>query len=710
MPSDHSVKKLLRSLLGARVLRRRAALGKLRAALLAAQKNQADLQRDHATQRRDLQYMHKLLVRLSNSLNHIYSHDLIQARGMKLLMQYYRVRDHWLPIGTRRRLALERFIGVFRLDQMRSASSVDLEKLTKRPSLSDTLQQQYYHQDQLYQAWIARHEPAEAELRWQRAAVFTRRPLISIAVPVFNPPLNYLQALLTSLQAQTYPSWEVCLAVCGEDTETLLRRLAVLAKTDPRIKIKRLPENLGIAGNTNQALTLATGEYVTFMDHDDLIPPFALFEVVKAINAHPGWDMIYSDEDKLSPDGKKRFDPHFKPDFSPDSLRSYNYICHLLVLKHRLLRKLKGLRLGFDGSQDYDLILRAADATRRIGHIPKVLYHWRAHTTSTALSYHTKMYALEAAQKALRDHLKRNRVPGQVAGGMLPTTYEIRYTWRQNPRVAIIIPTKDHPEILQKCLTSIFSKTAYKNYRIYLVDTGSKEPSTFSLYRALVKRHPQIRILKKGGDFNYSVVNNFAVAHCRERLLLFLNNDMEVINPAWLGNLVEHAQRREVGAVGAKLYYPDDTIQHGGVILGLNGIAGHAHKHFPNHDPGYFFRLKIIQNFSAVTAACLMLRREVFTACGGFDEGFKLAFGDVDLCMKVREKNLSVIWTPYAELYHYESKTRGYEDNPEKQQRFKQEQDLFKKKWRQQLAAGDPCYNPNLTLFHEDFSIQAPTT
>ena len=477
------------------------------------------------------------------------------------------------------------------------------------------------------------------------------------------------------------------------------------AANDPRICFTRLDINKGIVGNSNAALSLATGDYIAFLDHDDLLPPFSFFEVAKAINEHPEVEFIYSDEDHISEKIKYRFEPHFKPEFCPDTLRSYNYICHLIVVKKSLFDELGGFREGFDGSQDYDLILRITEKAKTIIHIPKVLYHWRVHPSSLSYDIDGKLIAVEAAKKALNDHLHRLGVSGVVEPGLFLTSYKISYTIVGHPLVSIIIPTLNHFDMLKTCIDSILAKTTYKNYEVFLVDTGSTNQNVFDYYKELTINHSFIHLLKDNRPFNYSAVNNLAVTKTKGDILLFLNNDVEVINDDWIERMLEQAQREAIGAVGAKLYYPDGRIQHGGIIGGLYGVAGHAHRYFPQKAHGYVGRLQIIQNLSAVTGACLMMRRKVFEEVGGFDDRFALEFNDVDLCLKIIQRNYRIIWTPYAELYHHESKTRGYEDTQEKYERFVKEINLFKTRWKEFLEKGDPCYSPNLTLKREDFSI-----
>ena len=557
-----------------------------------------------------------------------------------------------------------------------------------------------------YENWIKETEPSQKDLQIQKNTKFTFMPKISIIVPVWNTPKQFLIDMIESILNQTYSNWELCLADGGSSVPYVKEILETYRTKDNRIKVKYLTENKGITINSKEALTLASGDYIALLDHDDILAPFALFEVVKAINENPDTDFIYSDEDKISEDGKKRFDPHFKPDFALDTLRSYNYICHLSVIKKELWNEVGGFKEGYEGSQDYDLILRCIEKAKNIIHIPKILYHWRVHETSVTQNPLSKLYAYASAKKALQDHLKRIGLKGKVSDGMCLGCYKITYEISNFPKVSIIIPNKDHKRDLEKCITSIISKSTYKHYEIIIVENHSTEKELFEYYDYLAKHHNNISILEYKKPFNYSAANNFAVKFATGDILLFLNNDIEVINENWLEEMIQYAQRKDVGAVGSKLYYPDDTIQHGGVILGIGGIAGHAHKFFPKDSSGYFDRLMIVQNLSAVTGACLMMRKEIFNYVEGFDEGYTLAFNDVDICLKIRERGYLIVWTPYAELYHYESKTRGYEDTPEKQERFRMEMERFWRKWYKVLEKGDPYYNPNLTLTKEDFSIR----
>ncbi|MEO2088451.1 MAG: glycosyltransferase family 2 protein [Gemmataceae bacterium] len=554
-----------------------------------------------------------------------------------------------------------------------------------------------------YRRWIARHEPRAADLDRQRAHRFSRTPVVSVVVPVFNPPAAFLDAMVKSVLAQTYPHWELCLA--DASTAPHVRpALEAFAGQDRRVRVQFLPDNRGIAGNSNAALGMATGEYVALLDHDDTLAPFALYEVAAAVNADPDADFLYSDEDKLDTAGE-RVEPNFKPDWSPDTLRSRNYICHLTVIRRELVTRVGGFRTGFDGAQDYDLVLRATEQARRVVHLPAVLYHWRMHAASTASNKGSKNYAFENGKRAVAEHLQQLGIDASVHDGPILGTYHPIYHLRTQPLVSVVIPNKDHPDVLARCLDSL-AKSSYANFEVLVVENGSTRPETHAYY-ADIRRQPHVRILEWGKPFNYAAVNNFAANQARGELLLFLNNDIEAINPDWLEELVKIAVQPGVGAVGAKLYYADDTIQHAGIVVGMGGVAGHSHLNFPRAAAGHGQRLLYTQNVAAVTGACLLMPRAVFTEVGGFDEGFVLAFNDVDLCLQVLAKGYRVIWTPGAELYHLESKTRGPEDTPEKQARFKREFDLFHAKWGTFLKSGDPYYSPHFRLDRPDFALRA---
>uniref|UniRef100_A0A7V4E5J4 Glycosyltransferase n=1 Tax=candidate division WOR-3 bacterium TaxID=2052148 RepID=A0A7V4E5J4_UNCW3 len=570
---------------------------------------------------------------------------------------------------------------------------------------------QVYHDIKVrddYELWILKNEPKKEDLKRmaEECKKFKYSPKISIIMPTWNTEEKWLRKAIESVLNQVYDNWELCIADGGSTKPHVRRVLEEYARKDRRIKVKFLPENLGIAGNSNEALKLATGEFVAFLDHDDELAPFALYEVVKLLNEKPDLDFIYSDEDKIDEKGRRR-DPFFKPDYSPDMFLSCNYICHLSVIRKSLVDKVGGFRLGYDGSQDYDLFLRVLEHTDKIAHIPKILYHWRMIRTSAASSTSAKPYAYEAAKKALADAMRRRGIEIEgVYDGLWLGSYRIKYKIKGNPKVSIIIPTKDKVEVLKRCIDSILNKTTYQNYEIVIVDNNSQEEKTFEYYET-IKDNPKIRILEYKKPFNFSAINNYAVSKVDSEFILFLNNDTEVITPEWLSAMLEHAQRREVGAVGAKLIFPNNTIQHCGIVLGLgpHRVAGNIYYKFPEHH-GYFGTINIIRNFSAVTAACMLTKKSLFEEVGGFDEvNLPIAFNDVDYCLKLREKGYLIVYTPYAVLYHHESLSRGHEDTPEKQERFLREVKYMRMKWGQ-ILDNDPYYNPNLTREREDFSIR----
>jgi len=564
-----------------------------------------------------------------------------------------------------------------------------------------------------YDLWILQNEPSEAQLAQVReeCARLSYRPKISIVTPVWNTDERWLRRAIESVLEQAYDNWELCIADGGSTKESVERVLKEYAGKDTRIKVKTLDENKGISGNSNEALSLATGDFIGLLDHDDELAPFALYEVVKHLNEKEHVNFIYSDEDKIDEKGR-RSNPFFKPDWSPDLFLSHNYICHFSVIRREIVQRIGGFREGYDGSQDYDLFLRVTEilGDEEIAHIPKILYHWRMIQGSAADSVEAKPYAIVAAKKALADALYRRGIKASVADGPFPSSYRIWYEVMGSPKVSIIIPTKDKVGILQTCVTSILDKTDYENFEIVIVDNQSREPETHDYYQQ-IRHNPRVRILEYNNPFNFSAINNFAVAQTDSEYLVLLNNDTEIITGEWLTAMLEHAQREEVGAVGAKLLYHNNTIQHAGVVLGITGspgekgVAGHSHKHLSDRALGYFLRPHIIGNVSAVTAACMMVRRDVYEGVGGLEEDLVVAFNDVDFCLKIRDKGYLIVYTPYAKLYHYESLSRGYEDNPEKQARFASEVKHIRKGWGDVIDKGDPYYNPNLTLNKEDFSI-----
>ncbi len=560
---------------------------------------------------------------------------------------------------------------------------------------------QVFLKDKLYNKWI---DQTELHSSFNNDSVHLRvkNIKISLIVPVYNTNIRYLKEMLSSVVNQSYPNWELCIADGGsrEDVRELLESWML---KDQRIKVEFLGTNLGIAGNSNAGIIMATGDYVAFLDHDDTLAPCALFEIVRSVTMHPDSDFIYSDEDKLSEDGRRRFYPHFKPDFSPDMLRSCNYICHFTAIKRSLLDEVGLFRKGFEGSQDYDLFLRSTEKAKQVVHIPKILYHWRASKNSTSINRSSKNYASESGIKALSEHINRIGLKASVKGGFVLNTFKISYHFPQE-KVSIIIPNRDHYDDLSRCIRSICDKSSYANYEIIVVDNGSVQRKLLDYYEH-ISRDDRIKIATWNQKFNYSELNNYGALHAVGSYLLFLNNDTVVINTDWIERMLEHACRPGVGAVGAKLYYPDGSIQHAGIILGIGGVAGHSHEFYSGKASGYMDRLKIVQNLSAVTGACMMIPKAIYKQVNGFDEAYQVAYGDVDLCLKLRKLGYLVVWTPYAELYHFESKSRGPEDTPEKLERFINEIMLFNTKWADVAINCDPYYNPNLTKLRKDFSI-----
>jgi GT2 family glycosyltransferase len=525
-------------------------------------------------------------------------------------------------------------------------------------------------------------------------------PRISIVMPVHDVDATWLRAAIESVQRQFYPHWELCIA---DDASGRAETVAVLddlaARADPRIRLVRLDCNTGIAGASNAALELATGEYVGFLDHDDMLTRDALLEMARRIVLDAP-DLLYSDEDKLDADGR-HVEPHFKPDFSLDHLFSINYLCHFTVIRRELLTRIGGFRPGYDGAQDFDLVLRASEAGQSIAHIPLVLYHWRKIEGSTAADSAAKPAAANAGCRALADSLARRKLDARAEPGPFPTTYVVRYAIRGTPLVSILIPFRDKPELLRQCVESVLETTAYPHYEIIGLDNGSTDPATLALMQELAHRDGRIRFEHYDAPFNYSAINNFGARQANGEHLLLLNNDTRVIGAEWLGAMLEHSQRPEVGVVGAKLLYEDGTIQHAGVIAGLGGVAGHAHLALHGDDPGHFACAQLIHDVSAVTFACAMTRREVFEQLGGLNElDLTVAFNDIDYCLRAREAGYLVVYTPLATLYHFESKSRGYEDNDSKQARFLAESNYMQRRHDAALQRGDPYYNPNLSLTH----------
>lgn len=556
-----------------------------------------------------------------------------------------------------------------------------------------------------YTHWLRRQRLTDADLavRRERIPGFARRPKVSIVMPVHNAPRAWLERAIDSLRRQIYENWELCIV---DDASTLAETRDFLYRLHhPRIKLRFLKQNRNIAGATNDAIAMASGEYIGFLDHDDELSVDALYEVVAAINADDP-DFMYSDEDFIDLEGRRR-SPHFKPDFSPDLLLSHNYVTHFLVLRRDLLDRTGPLDSSYDGAQDYDLVLRASELARGIHHIPKILYHWRMSPQSTSYASTIKPTAERNALRALESALARRGVRGAVERANLPHYFRVRREIAGTPRVSIIIPFKDQPRLLRQCIESILEKSTYPHYEIIGISNNSQSSETFALMQTLAQRDARVRFYEYNEPFVFSGIVNFGAGKARGEHLLLLNNDIEVISWDWLEAMLEHSQRAEVGAVGAKLYYPNDTVQHAGIIIGLGGYAAHSHKHFFANASGYFNRLNVIQNVSAVTGACLMVKKEIYDRVQGFDEPhLGVAYNDVDFCLRVRELGYLNVVTPYAELYHHESISRGYEDTPEKQQRFEREKAYFRTRHAAILERGDPYYNPNLTPDREDFGIR----
>ena len=557
-----------------------------------------------------------------------------------------------------------------------------------------------------YAKWLPKHLQDKVELEHQRKTKFAREPKFSIIVPLYKTPVKYLEQMVQSVKQQTYPNWELVLSDGSGKDSPLKGVLARMAAEEPRIRVVENEKALQISENTNAAMKQAAGDYFVFMDHDDMLTEHALFECAAVINETPEAEVIYSDEDKMSMDGHKFFQPHFKPDFNQDLLCTVNYICHLFVAKRELVEKVGMLRSEFDGAQDYDFIFRCTEEAEKICHIPKILYHWRCHEDSTAENPESKQYAFEAGRRAIEAHYQRKGIHATVENGEFLGLYRTKYILDEKPLISIIIPNKDHIDDLDRCVQSILKKSSYPNLEFIIVENNSTEEKTFAYYEKLQKECSKVQVYYYKGNFNYSKINNFGVQYAKGKYLLLLNNDTEMINDDCIEELLGYCTRSDVGIVGARLYYEDDTIQHAGVVIGFGGIAGHCFVQQPRGNTGYCHRIICAQDYSAVTAACMMVKRSVFEEVGGLTEELAVAFNDIDFCMKVRQKGYLVVYNPYAELYHYESKSRGLEDTPEKQERFHKEIQTFETRWPEILKNGDPYYNPNLSLETQNFSLK----
>ena len=551
--------------------------------------------------------------------------------------------------------------------------------------------------------------PSAAERKKEETTVFSKDVTFSILVPLYNTPERFLREMIESVMTQTYGKWELCLADGSDDAHAFVGRICQeYRQKDSRIKYQKLAKNEGISGNTNECYKMATGNYIALFDHDDLLHPCVLFAYMQAI-CEKDADYIYCDEATFKGNSiNHMITLHFKPDFAPDNLLANNYICHFSVFSRELLESGELFRSQFDGSQDHDMILRLTAKAKHIVHIPRILYYWRSHKGSVASSIDAKTYAINAAKGAVADRLTRLGYKNFEIESTraFATIFRIKYELTSRPLVSIIIPNKDHVDDLSRCVESIINLSTYDNYEIVIVENNS-ETAEIRTYYEEISRHPRVQVVEYKGDFNYSKINNFGVQYAKGEYLLLLNNDTEVITPDWMEELLMYAMRKDVGVVGAKLYYPDKTIQHAGIVIGLGAhrTAGHTHYRIPEANVGYMGRLCYAQDVTAVTGACMMVSKALYEELGGLDESFTVALNDVDFCLRVREKGFLNIFTPFAELYHYESKSRGSDKKDERALRYQQESDRFRVKWADALAKGDPYYNPNFSLDHSDFTV-----
>ncbi len=553
--------------------------------------------------------------------------------------------------------------------------------------------------------------PDEARAKAEQETVFPRMPKISILVPLWNNEPEFQKEMLDSVMNQTYQNWELCLADGSDDAHSYMGEISkeYAARSNGRIVYKKLEKNEGISGNTNACLAMATGEFIGLLDQDDILHPSTLYEYVKAINEKDA-DYIYCDETTFkSGNIDHMLTMHFKPDYAPDNLRANNYICHFSVFKRDLLQGTELFRSQFDGSQDHDMILRLTDAAQNVVHVPKLLYYWRCHATSVASNIEAKPYAIEAARGAVAENLRSHGFKNfQITSTRaFETIFKIRYQIIGSPRISIVIPNKDHVEDLKRCISSIEEKSTYDNYEIVVVENNS-ETKEIKDYYELLKDDPRVKVVTYTGSFNYSAINNFGVKETTGEYILLLNNDTQVITVNWMEEMLMYAQREDVGAVGAKLYYGDKTIQHAGVVIGLGAHRTAGHTHYKQHreNLGYMGRLCYAQDVTAVTGACLLVKKSLFEKVGGLDESFAISLNDVDFCLKLRKLGLLNVFTPFAELYHFESISRGLDDQGEKAERYNRESAHFRDKWKKELRQGDPYYNPNFSLDRSDFSLR----
>lgn len=559
-----------------------------------------------------------------------------------------------------------------------------------------------------YDAWFRRNRILDEELERQKKIVFSYAPKISILVPTFNTPKDLLIEMIESVRNQSYANWQLCIAD-GSDQEETKNILKEYVSKDNRITVSWLDENYGISGNTNKALELADGEYTALFDHDDVLELNALYEVVSSLQ-EVHHDIVYTDEDKLNGKTLQYEDPNFKSDYNEDLLLSHNYITHFFVVKTNILREVGGFNSEYDGAQDYDVILKCVEKTNDIHHIAKILYHWRMHEGSTALNPESKMYCYIAGEKAIQHHLNRIGVKAKVEMRKKPYwgLYHVEYLLDEDPLVSIVIPNYEHEDVLKTCIDSLYNVNTYKNFEIIIVENNSKKKSTFDYYEQVQFEHENVKVVTwEGTEFNFSAINNFGAKFAKGQYLLFLNNDTKVIAPEAIREMVGTCSRKNVGIVGAKLLYQDNTIQHAGVVIGFMGYARHIMNDIEGlKDPGYMMRAQVNCDYSAVTAACMMTKKSLFEELDGFDESFKVACNDIDYCLRVEERNCLVVFNSFAKFYHFESKSRGYENSLEKVNRFNREVEIWQDRWRDILVNGDPYYNVNFKIENEPFELK----
>ena len=635
--------------------------------------------------------------------------DVPAERNEKITLVIRRGHDPMnIPVKTQ---TISKSIAMLKLI-VRSLNSASIKqglKYFKRNGFKRTLIRvaKGYDPVKVYDYWLKEHRVKDEELTRQRNHTFSYSPKISLLVPTYNTPLHFLKEMIETVQNQTYSNWELCIADGSKPNNKARIAIKEYAANDSRIKVVYLDKNYGISGNTNKALELATGDYIAPYDHDDFLELNALYEIVNVLNQNK-YDIIYTDEDKYN-EATKKFDaPNLKPDYSIDLLRSHNYITHLFVVRADIMKNTGGFHEEYDGSQDYDMILRCIEQAKSIYHLPKLIYHWRMHPGSTAEDPESKMYCYEAGQRAIQDHLNRIGVKGKVE--MLPRPhfglYHVKYDTPGNPLVSVIIPNYENKKILKQCVDSLFKKNDYQNFEIIIVENNSKSDEIFAYYKEIEAQHDNVHVVTwQGKEFNYSAINNYGVQFAKGEYLLFLNNDTEVISPSSVREMLGCCMREEVGAVGAKLLYENNTVQHAGVVIGVDDVACHVFRGIGEDGEGFMMRPLINCNYSAVTAACMMTKKSLFEQVGGFEEDLKVAFNDIDYCLKIREQNKYIVYNAFALWHHYESISRGYETTPEKQERFLKEIKYIKSKWHKIYEDGDPFYNANFDVTKAPFSL-----